>query len=185
MYRVAVPGLLIPDVTVLEKVLRAAVIYGFLLVAFRVFGKRQVGQLTPFDLVLLLVISNIVQNAMIGNDSSIGGGLIGATTIFVLNWVVVELTFRFRRLRRILEARPTILVHDGRILWDHMRAERLTIDDLNAALRRAGVGEATRVRFAVLEESGGISVIPFAEGAGPDDAKSAGPTTLPSDADPG
>ena len=157
-------GLLTPDITIVEKVLRAAAVYLFLLIAFRVSGKRQVGQLTPFDLVVLLVISNIVQNAMIGNDNSLGGGLIGATTILVLNYVVVELTFRFKHLRRLVEARPTILIHDGRILHDNLRTERLTLDDLQAALRRAGVADASRVRFAVLEESGGVSVVPFASG---------------------
>ena len=154
-------GLLTPDITIVEKILRAAAVYLFLLIAFRVSGKRQVGQLTPFDLVVLLVISNIVQNAMIGNDNSLGGGLIGATTILILNYLVVELTFRFKRLRRLVEARPTILIHDGRILHDNLRTERLTLDDLQAALRRAGVADPTRVRFAVLEESGGISVVPF------------------------
>jgi uncharacterized membrane protein YcaP (DUF421 family) len=160
-------GLLLPDIGVFEKVLRAAAVYLFLLVAFRLTGKRQIGQLTPFDLVVLLVISNIVQNAMIGNDNSLGGGLLGATTILVLNWVVVELTFRFKRLRRLLEARPTVLIHDGRILHDRLRAERLTMDDLEAALRRGGVADPARVRYAVLEESGGISIVPFSEGTSP------------------
>ena len=144
--------------------LRAAAVYVFLLIAFRLTGKRQIGQLTPFDLVVLLVISNIVQNAMIGNDNSLGGGLIGATTILTLNWAVVELTFRFKRLRRLLEARPTVLIHDGQILHDRLRAERITMDDLEAAVRRGGIADPTRVRFAVLEESGGISVVPYSEG---------------------
>jgi uncharacterized membrane protein YcaP (DUF421 family) len=157
-------GLLTPEIAVVEKIFRAAAIYGFLLLAFRLTGKRQIGQLTPFDLVVLLVISNIVQNAMIGNDNSLGGGLIGATTILVLNWGVVEVTFRFKRVRRLLEARPTVLIHDGRILHDRLKAERITMDDLEAALRRGGIADPTRVRFAVLEESGGISVVPYSEG---------------------
>jgi uncharacterized membrane protein YcaP (DUF421 family) len=157
-------GLLTPEIAVVEKIFRAAAIYGFLLLAFRLTGKRQIGQLTPFDLVVLLVISNIVQNAMIGNDNSLGGGLIGATTILVLNWGVVEVTFRFKRVRRLLEARPTVLIHDGRILHDRLKAERITMDDLEAALRRGGIADPARVRFAVLEESGGISVVPYSEG---------------------
>ena len=154
----------VSELPVIEKIARAAIVYLFLLVAFRLTGKRQVGQLTPFDLVVLLVISNIVQNAMIGNDNSVLGGLIGATTILVLNYGIVELTFRFKRLRRLVEAHPTLLIHDGKILHDNLRAERLTLDDLQAALRRAGVADPTRVRFAVLEESGGISVVPFPSG---------------------
>jgi uncharacterized membrane protein YcaP (DUF421 family) len=157
-------GLLTPEIAVVEKIFRAAAIYVFLLLAFRLTGKRQIGQLTPFDLVVLLVISNIVQNAMIGNDNSLGGGLIGATTILVLNWGVVEVTFRFKRVRRLLEARPTVLIHDGRILHDRLKAERITMDDLEAALRRGGIADPTRVRFAVLEESGGISVVPYSKG---------------------
>jgi len=98
-------GLLIPDVGILEKALRAVAVYVFLLIAFRLTGKRQIGQLTPFDLVVMLVISNIVQNAMIGNDNSLGGGIIGATTILALNWAVVELTFPFKRLRRLCSRR--------------------------------------------------------------------------------
>ncbi len=161
-----VAGLLTPDIAVAEKILRAAAVYVFLLLAFRLTGKRQIGQLTPFDLVVLLVISNIVPNAMIGDDDSLGGGLIGATTILVVNWAVVELTYRDKRVRRLLEARPAVLIHDGRILHDRLRAERITRDDLEAALRRQGVADPTRVRFAVLEESGGISVVPFSsEGA--------------------
>ena len=160
----SITGLLIPDIAVVEKILRAVAVYAFLLLAFRLTGKRQIGQLTPFDLVVLLMISNIVQNAMIGSDNSLVGGLIGATTILVLNWAVVELTYRFKPMRRLLEARPTVLIHDGRILHDRLRAERLTMDDLEAALRRGGVADLARVRFAVLEESGGISVVPYSEG---------------------
>src|SRR5438128_9966059 len=97
----SVGGLLIPDIAVVEKILRAVAVYGFLLLAFRLTGKRQIGQLTPFDLVVLLMISNIVQNAMIGNDNSLTGGLIGAMTILVVNWAVVELTYRFKPMRRL------------------------------------------------------------------------------------
>ena len=163
-YRVAVSSLFVPDISILEKIFRAAAVYVFLLVAFRLTGKRQIGQLTPFDLVVLLVISNIVQNAMIGNDNSLTGGLIGALTILGVNYIVVGLTFRSKRLRRILEASPTLLIHNGRILRANLDRERVTLDDLQAALRRSGVVDPTRVRFAVLEESGGISVVRFPDG---------------------
>ena len=99
-------GLFIPDIPVADKIFRAAVIYLFLLLAFRFTGKRQVGQLTPFDLVVLLIVSNVVQNAMIGNDNSLTGGIIGAVTIFGFNWLVVELTFRSKRVRHLLEPAP-------------------------------------------------------------------------------
>ena len=158
------PSLWLPEIALGEKILRSVVIYVFILLAFRFTGKRQVGQLTPFDLVVLLIISNVVQNAVIGPDNSLGGGLLGAVVILALNWLVVELTFRSKRLRRLLEAEPTLLVHNGRILHDNLRRERLTLDDLHAALRRAGVADLGHVRVAVLEENGGISVIPRAAG---------------------
>jgi uncharacterized membrane protein YcaP (DUF421 family) len=153
-------GLFVPDISIAEKILRSVVVYLFLLVAFRLTGKRQVGQLTPFDLVLLLLISNVVQNAVIGNDNSLGGGLLGAVTILALNRGVVEVTYRSKRLRRLLETTPTILVHNGRVLHTNLARERVTMDDLLAALRRNGVADVAHVRVAVLEENGGISVIP-------------------------
>jgi uncharacterized membrane protein YcaP (DUF421 family) len=149
----------VPDIPIAEKVLRSVVVYVFLLVGFRLTGKRQVGQLTPFDLIVLLIISNVVQNALIGNDNSLGGGLVGAAAILALNSAVVEVTYHSRRARRLLEAEPTLLIHDGRILQENMRRERVTLDDLLAALRRNGVTDPAHVRLAMLEENGGISVI--------------------------
>ena len=161
-------GLFVPEVAIWEKVLRSVVVYLFMLLAFRFTGKRQVGQLTPFDLVVLLIISNVVQNAVIGPDNSLGGGLLGAAVILALNYGVVELTYRSKRLRRLVEATPTILIHNGRILHQNLQRERITLDDLHAALRRAGVADVEHVRVAVLEENGGISVIPHAP-SGPGD----------------
>jgi uncharacterized membrane protein YcaP (DUF421 family) len=150
----------IPDIPVWEKIFRSVVIYLFILLAFRFTGKRQVGQLTPFDLVLLLIISNVVQNAVIGNDNSLGGGLIGAITILAVNWGVVEISYRFKFLRRVMEGTPTILIHNGRVLNDNLRRERITLEELQAAVRKSGVVDTEKVRFAVLEENGQISVIP-------------------------
>src|ERR1700677_2798716 len=149
----------IPDIPIWEKLLRSFVIYFFILIAFRFTGKRQVGQLTPFDLVVLLIISNVVQNAVIGNDNSLGGGMIGGATILALNWGVVEITYRFKFMRRVMESTPTLLIHNGKILQKNLKQERITLDDLHAALRKKGLIEAGQVRFAVLEEDGQISVI--------------------------
>jgi len=156
------PNLFVPEVSVVEKIVRSVVVYLFLLAAFRFTGKRQVGQLTPFDLVVLLVISNVVQNAVIGPDNSLGGGLLGAVVILALNGLLVEVTYRSKRLRRMLEASPTVLVHNGKLLEKNLASERITLDDLHAAMRRAGVVDIAHVRVAVLEENGGISVIPRA-----------------------
>ena len=149
-----------PDIPVWDKILRSGVIYLFILLAFRFTGKRQVGQLTPFDLVVLLIISNVVQNSLIGNDNSIGGGMIGAVTILALNWVVVEITYRFKPFRRLMEGTPTVLIHNGKIIDENLRRERLTLEDLQGALRKNGVFEVHQVRVAILEENGQISVIP-------------------------
>ncbi len=150
----------IPEITVLEKILRSAVIYFFVLIAFRFAGKREVGQLTPFDLVVLLIISNVVQNAVIGPDNSLGGGIIGATTILVLNYGVVRMAYRSPKMRHILEPSPTLLIHAGRILHQNLKKELITMDDLDAALRKSGILDPQHVQVAILEENGNISVIP-------------------------
>jgi len=152
-------NILIPQIPVIEKIVRPTVVYLFLFLVFRFMGKRQVGQLTPSDLIVLLIISNVVQNAMIGPDNSLGGGLIGALTIFTLNYLLVEIDFRSKKARRLLEAHPTLLIHNGRILQENLDRERVTLDELLAALRRQGLVEPAQVRFAVLEEAGSISVI--------------------------
>lgn len=95
-----------PGITVWEKVLRAAVVYLFLLIAFRLTGKRQVGQMTTFDLVVVLVISNVLQNAMIGADNSVAGGILGAAVILIVNFIIAEIAVRSRRAERILEPEP-------------------------------------------------------------------------------
>jgi uncharacterized membrane protein YcaP (DUF421 family) len=152
-------NILIPDISVAEKLVRSVVVYLFLLVAFRLCGKRQLGQLSAFDLVVLLIISNVVQNAVIGNDNSLGGGLIGATAILLLNLVVAYVTFRFKRADRVVEHSPTLLVRHGRVLRDNLRRERLGPRDLRAALRHHGVVSIRDIRYAFLEEDGHVSVI--------------------------
>jgi len=153
----------LPEISVWEKVLRTVVVYLFILVAFRFTGKRQVGQLTPFDLVVLLIISNVVQNAVIGPDNSLGGGILGAVTILTLNYLDVEASYRFKSARRLLEGKPVLLVHNGRVIHENLNHERITLEDLQGALRRSGVENASQVRFAVLEENGQISVVPKQE----------------------
>lgn len=152
-------NILVPDISIAEKLVRSVVVYTFLLVAFRLCGKRQLGQLSAFDLVVLLIISNVVQNAVIGNDNSLGGGLIGATTILLLNLGVAYVTFRLKRADRLIEHSPTVLVRHGRILRDNLRRERLTPRDLRAALRHHGVVSIRDIRYAFLEEDGHVSVI--------------------------
>src|SRR2546422_10002312 len=137
-----------PDIAVAEKVLRAVVVYLFMLAAFRFTGKRQVGQLTPFDLALLLIISNVVQNAIIGPDNSLGGGLLGGVVILALNYAIVEVTFRSKRLRHLLAAPPTLLVRNGRILQKNLNRERISLADFHAATRLSAVAHVWPVRTA-------------------------------------
>ncbi len=121
-----------------ELILRGLIVYVFLIVLLRVTGKRQVGQLAPFDLVLLLVLSNAVQNAMTGGDNSVLGGLISASVLVLLNYVAGILTYRSKKLESLFEGRPEVLVHNGKVFTDVMEREKLTHHELNAALRSAG-----------------------------------------------
>src|SRR5689334_10014491 len=141
-----------------EFLVRGAIVYLFLIVLLRFSGKRQVGQLAPFDLVLLLVLSNAVQNSMNGGDNSVIGGLISAVALVGLNWVIGYVTFRSKRLEQFIEGKPQIIIHDGHIYRDVMNRERLTQHELEAALRTAGCASVTDVHFAVLENNGQISV---------------------------
>src|SRR2546426_10474341 len=143
-----------------EFVLRGLIVYAFLLIILRVTGKRQVGQLAPFDLVLLLVLSNSVQNAMNGGDNSISGGIMSATTLIVANGIVSRLTYKSKTLERIIEGRPEILIHNGKLATDIMEREKLTHHELNAALRAAGVSCVEEVHYAIIENTGQITVHP-------------------------
>ena len=149
----------VPDIPLVEKIVRSVVVYVFLLAAFRLAGKRQLGQMTPFDLIVLLIISNVVQNALIGNDNSLGGGLVGAATILVLNSLVARVTFRYKAAQRLVEHAPTVLVRHGRILSANLERERLSLSEFHAALRREGVVTVSELRYVLLEQDGHLSVI--------------------------
>lgn len=143
-----------------EFVLRGFVIYIFLLAILRMSGKRQTGQLSPFDLVLLLVLSNAVQNSMNGGDNSLIGGMISAGTLVLLNHFVGNLTFKSKTLERVIEGQPKILIHNGKIDHQVLSSEMLTQHELDSALRQAGVLSADEVHIAIIENNGAISVIP-------------------------
>jgi uncharacterized membrane protein YcaP (DUF421 family) len=140
--------------------LRTAAIYLVALIGLRLAGKREIGQMTVFDLVVLLLIANAVQNAMVGTDTSLTGGVLAAVVLLVLNAVVARLRLRWPRLRRLVEGSPTLLVLHGEVLPDHLRREGLDQETLEAALREHGVSEVRDVEMAVLEIDGSISVVP-------------------------
>ncbi len=149
-----------------ECVTRAIIIYVFLMVLLRLTGKRQVGQLAPFDLVLLLVLSNAVQNAINAGDNSVLGGILSAGTLVLVNYLVGLATFRQKKLEALIEGRPEVLIHNGKLYEAVLQREKLTRHELNAALRTAGCTDIDEVHYAVLENNGQISVIPKKERAG-------------------
>lgn len=141
-----------------EFIVRGVIVYVFLIVLLRITGKRQVGQLAPFDLVLLLVLSNAVQNSMNGGDNSLLGGLISATTLVVINYLVGYLTFRDKRVEALIEGRPIVPIHNGQLFEDVMARAQLTHHELNSALRQAGCDCVAEVHCAILENNGSITV---------------------------
>lgn len=142
-----------------EFIVRGVAVYLFLLVLLRVTGKRQVGQLSPFDLVLLLVLSNAVQNSMNGGDNSLVGGMVSATTLVALNFVLGLVTARSKKIEAFVEGRPQVLIHNGQLFEDVLASTQMTHHEVQAALRRAGCATVNEVRMAVLEINGSISVI--------------------------
>jgi len=151
-------NILIPDISVAEKLVRSVVVYLFLLDAFRLCGKRQLGQLSAFDLVVLLIISNVVQNAVIGNDNSLAGGALGAAILVLGNSVIVRLVRRNAVAVRWFEGTPTTLVRDGRLDESAIRHLGLREEDVVQAVRHQGANDVDEVDTAVLEPGGSIIV---------------------------
>ena len=146
--------------TFLGIILRTILVYLVVLVGLRLSGKREIGQMTVFDLVVLLLISNAVQNAMVGPDTSLSGGILAAAVLLMLNALIARLRLRSPLLRRWVEGTPTLLVLHGEVIPQHMRREGIDAESLLAALREHGVAEINDVEMAVLEIDGSISVVP-------------------------
>jgi uncharacterized membrane protein YcaP (DUF421 family) len=147
--------------TLLEIALRTTVIYVLVLVGIRLTGKREVGQMTPFDLTLLLLLSNSVQNAMTGPDTSLLGGAVAALVLLVLNYLLAELSGLNRRFRRMIQGQPTLLVHNGTAIPSSLAKEHVSQDELERALREHGCNSCQDVALAVLEVDGAISVLKY------------------------
>lgn len=143
-----------------EFVLRGLLVYGFLLILLRLTGKRQVGQLAPFDLVLLLVLSNAVQNSMNAGDNTVAAGFILVATLLAANGLMSWLTYRSKQAENLLEGRPQLLIHNGVVDDAMLAAERITHHELMAAARQSGVTDLAQVAVAILETNGRINVIP-------------------------
>jgi uncharacterized membrane protein YcaP (DUF421 family) len=147
-------------VPLLEIVLRTAVVYAFILVGLRLTGKREIGQLTPFDLVLVLLLANAVQTAMVGPDTSLLGGLVSAAVLLSMNYALGGAAARWKFVRQFAVGTATILVNDGQVSHIHMQREGVTDDELATALREHGIDDIACVELAVLEIDGSISVVP-------------------------
>ena len=140
-----------------EKILRPILVYVFLVVGLRIAGKRELAQLNPFDLVVLLTLSNAVQNAIIGDDNTVTGGMIGATTLLAVNYVVVRFMYGHEQLEQLVEGSADMLITAGKIHTENCRRELITMSELAAAARRQGLASLDEVDTAVLEPGGTIS----------------------------
>jgi uncharacterized membrane protein YcaP (DUF421 family) len=141
--------------------LRTTVIYGVVLLGMRLSGKREVGQMTPFDLTLLLLLSNAVQNAMTGPDTSVLGGIVAASTLLLLNYVIAELSGGNRRFRKLVQGQPSLLVHESKVIAAHMAREHVSMDELQQGMREHGIAGLNEVALAVLEVDGSISFMKY------------------------
>jgi uncharacterized membrane protein YcaP (DUF421 family) len=142
-----------------EKILRPVVVYAFLVISLRLSGKRELVQLNPFDLVVLLTLSNTVQNAIIGEDNSVTGGIIGATSLLVVNYLVVRFLYNHRKLDQFVEGKADVLIDNGKVRTDHLKKELITMQQLSAAARKQGFDDLADVNQCVLEPGGTLTFI--------------------------
>jgi uncharacterized membrane protein YcaP (DUF421 family) len=146
-------------VPILEKIIRPIVVYAFLVISLRLSGKRELVQLNPFDLVVLLTLSNTVQNAIIGDDNTVTGGLIGATSLLVINYLVVRFLYDHRKLERLIEGNADVLIDSGKVLSRALKHELITMPQLEAAARKQGFETLGEVQRCVLEPGGTLTFI--------------------------
>lgn len=145
------------DVSIIEKIVRPVIVYFFLVIGLRLAGKRELAQLNPFDLVVLLTLSNTVQNAIIGNDNSVSGGIIGAITLLAVNYFVVRFLFKHPRLDRLVEGDPDVLIEGGQIKHDRLKKELITLTELESAAHKQGFGSLDEIDRAQIEPGGTFS----------------------------
>jgi uncharacterized membrane protein YcaP (DUF421 family) len=163
----SIRGMFLQFPPILEKVLRTILVYLFLVVGLRLAGKRELAQLNPFDLVVLLLLSNTVQNAIIGNDNSLTGGLIGAGTLLGVNYFVIRFVFKHRRLDQLIEGEPTELIKDGKLIREALAKELLSESELHTVAHRQGFKSLKEIKTARLESGGSF----YLEGKTPSTAK--------------
>lgn len=143
----------------LDVAFRSSCVYVFMIIAFRIFGKRELSQLSIADLVLIVLISNAVQNAMVGENTTLLGGLTAATVLFALNMLLGYLMFRFKKVRKLVQSEPVTFIYNGKIIEKNLDDVLLTVDELGSSVREHGVSNIEEVKLAMLEADGNISVI--------------------------
>ena len=143
----------------LEKILRPIIVYAFLVISLRLSGKRELVQLNPFDLVVLLTLSNTVQNAIIGEDNSVLGGIVGATSLLITNYLVVRFLYDHRKLDQLVEGRADVLVVGGKVRTRNLKKELITVSQLEAAARKQGFESLSEVEQCVLEPGGTLTFV--------------------------
>jgi uncharacterized membrane protein YcaP (DUF421 family) len=143
----------------IEKIARPVIVYAFLVVSLRLAGKRELAQLNPFDLVVLLTLSNTVQNAIIGDDNSVTGGIIGATALLLVNALVVRFLYNHRKIDEIVEGSPDVLIEDGKVRTRNLRRELITLSQIEVAARRQGFESLAEVQQCILEPGGTLVFI--------------------------
>jgi uncharacterized membrane protein YcaP (DUF421 family) len=153
-------NLFILTIPVLEKIIRPIIVYFFLIIGLRLAGKRELGQLNPFDLIVLLTISNTVQNAIIGQDNSVVGGLIGATTLLVVNFVVVRIIHKNKFLERLVEGESEYLIQNGIIQYKNLDKESIDVNELETAAQKQGINSLEIVETAKINPEGNIIFLP-------------------------
>lgn len=143
----------------LDVILRSTAVYFFMMIALRVFGKKELSQLNTADVILILLISNSVQNAMVGNDTSLSGGLAAAIVLFAINYILKKLMFKYKKFSDFIQEKPEILVHNGTLEFKTLSKLNITSDELREAMREHGVENFKDVKLAMLEIDGNISII--------------------------
>jgi uncharacterized membrane protein YcaP (DUF421 family) len=169
MHSKLVADMFVLGLPIAEKVIRPIVVYVFLIVGLRLAGRRELAQLNPFDLVVLLTISNTVQNAIIGEDNSITGGIIGAATLLIVNYGVVKFLYSHEQLDRLVEGEQCVLIENGVLNIDRLKRELITRSELETAAHKQGFGSLDEINRAILDPGGGISF--SAKTPGPDTSR--------------
>ncbi len=152
-----------------EKMIRPVIVYAFLIVGLRLAGKREMAQLNPFDLVVLLTLSNTVQNAIIGDDNSVTGGILGAATLLAINYLVVRFLYNHEKLDRLIEGEPDVLIDNGVVRMDRLKDELITRSELEAAAHKQGFASLDDIDRAILDPGGTVAF--FARKPSPDDTR--------------